>query len=228
MNRDNAVIFKGGKHGIIIVIDKSADFVTIKKVLTAKIRDAYNFFGDAKTAITFKGRELSAVQLDELIGIITTETDLSISFIQDDSGEQGMVIKPDSKELPSPKPPLRLGNRVIDPQNEGTKLSRGNLRNGMSIEHEGSVFLIGDVHAGAEIRATGNVIVFGAIKGKVHAGCEGDASCIIAALTMQAIQLRIADKITYIDPKMIKANNNKIDPSYVYIEGEEVHISTMD
>lgn len=241
MNKNNAVIFKGGKDGIIMILDEAAGFKTIKEVLTDKIRDAYSFFGDAKTAITFKGKELNEAQMMELINIITTETDLTISFVEDMTGpieisrpvatqNMGHIVpapRPDIEEIVLLSKMPRMGRKTVHDEDSSTKLIRGNLRSGKGVEHKGSVFLMGDVNAGAEISATGNIIVFGAIKGKVHAGCEGDISCIIAALTMQPIQLRIADKITYFTPEMIKENSKKIDPSYAYIEGEQIYINAV-
>ena len=58
--------------------------------------------------------------------------------------------------------------------NENTTLfHKGNLRSGRSIEYDGSVVLLGDVNPGAQIKAKGNILVLGAIKGTVHAGCDG-------------------------------------------------------
>ena len=228
MNKNNAVIFKGGKNGIIMILDEHVDFETIKEVLTSKIRDAYDFFGDAKTAIAFQGKELTEAQTLELIGIITTETDLAISFVEDLTGEME-VLRPKRTPLPEMISLPALTRKAKEAaQDAGTvKLIRSNLRSGAGIEHKGSVFLVGDVNAGAEISATGSIIVFGAIKGKVHAGCEGDTSCIVAALTMQPIQLRIANKITYYTPEMIKKNRKKLDPSYAFIEDEQICIEAL-
>ena len=49
--------------------------------------------------------------------------------------------------------------------------------------------------AGGEVIAGGNVIVWGRLRGTVHAGALGDRSAVICALQLAPIQLRIADLI---------------------------------
>ena len=39
-------------------------------------------------------------------------------------------------------------------------------------------------------------MIFGSLRGSAHAGCEGKEECIIAALEMDPIQLRIANIIS--------------------------------
>jgi len=72
---------------------------------------------------------------------------------------------------------------------------RETLRSGRSIYHEGHVIIIGDVNPGAEVIAGGDVIVWGRLRGLVHAGALGDASAIICALELTPTQLRIASQI---------------------------------
>lgn len=74
-------------------------------------------------------------------------------------------------------------------------LLRETLRSGRSIFHEGPVVVIGDVNPGAEIVAAGDVIVWGRLRGMVHAGAQGDVTAVICALELTPTQLRIADRI---------------------------------
>lgn len=74
-------------------------------------------------------------------------------------------------------------------------LLRETVRSGQTIFHEGHVVIVGDVNPGAEVVATGNVIVWGRLRGLVHAGAEGDDSAIICALELVPTQLRIAGQI---------------------------------
>ena len=51
------------------------------------------------------------------------------------------------------------------------------------------------MNPGAKIIAQGNIIILGALKGNVHAGCMGDRSCFVFALDMKPIQIQIGDLI---------------------------------
>lgn len=69
------------------------------------------------------------------------------------------------------------------------------VRSGQSIYHEGHVVVLGDVNPGAQIIAGGNVVVWGRLRGFVHAGAHGNRAALICALELAPTQLRIADEI---------------------------------
>jgi septum site-determining protein MinC len=66
------------------------------------------------------------------------------------------------------------------------------LRSGNSVNYPGHVTVLGDVNPGAEIVAAGSVIVWGHLRGTVHAGAQGDEQAVICALDLSPMQLRIA------------------------------------
>ena len=73
---------------------------------------------------------------------------------------------------------------------------RRTLRSGMSIQHDGDVCILGDVNAGAEVVAAGDVVVWGALRGMVQAGAGGDAAAVVCALLLAPTQIRIADVVS--------------------------------
>ena len=76
------------------------------------------------------------------------------------------------------------------------------LRSGTRIEFPGHVVVLGDVNPGAEILAEGSVIIWGRLRGMVHAGVKGNAASVICALDLSATQLRIAgEAIAALDSK---------------------------
>jgi len=215
MQKDNSVIFKGGKNGIVILLDEAADFEQIKDGLRNKIRGAKGFFADASTSISFKGKAVNEHELLQLIEIINAETDLGITFVEDLTGQlkTSKAKAPKTSKEESP-PPL------------GTYLHKAGLRGGQAIRHNGCVTVLGDINAGAEVIATGSVVVFGAIRGMVHAGSGGDRGAFVCALSLQPIQLRIADIITYF-PKEAMQNKSKIDPVYAFIRDGEIYVAPI-
>ena len=209
MLKDNSVIFKGGKTGIIVLLEESADFKHIAAVLRAKIRDTAHFFDGASTSISFKGKTLTDRQLLNLLDIINEEININITFVEDLTGG------------PAPQKVFKPMLRPVPPANLYTHASV--LRSGQAIRHEGCVSVIGDVNAGAEIVAAGNIVVFGTVYGMVHAGADGNKDAFICALSMQPIQLRIANLIIAFD-KETKQTINKLDPMYAFIKEGEICI----
>lgn len=74
------------------------------------------------------------------------------------------------------------------------------LRSGYKLEYPGHVTIVGDVNPGAEVVASGSIIVWGRLRGVVHAGAEGDGQAFVCALYLAPTQLRIAGQIA-IPPK---------------------------
>jgi septum site-determining protein MinC len=63
------------------------------------------------------------------------------------------------------------------------------------VRHTGHVVVVGDVNPGAEIIAGGDVVVWGRLRGTVHAGAGGDAAAVVCALVLAPTQLRIGSHI---------------------------------
>ncbi|NKB17237.1 MAG: septum site-determining protein MinC [Pseudanabaena sp. CRU_2_10] len=100
------------------------------------------------------------------------------------SVEQGKVANSLTQSLSAPAEPLYVKMTV---------------RSGTEIRHPGSVIVFGDVNAGAEVIADGDILVWGKLKGRAHAGASGNTKAAIAALHLEATQLRIGDYVARVD-----------------------------
>lgn len=74
------------------------------------------------------------------------------------------------------------------------------VRSGTEIRHPGSAIVFGDVNAGGEVIADGDILVWGKLKGVAHAGANGNKQAKIAALHLEATQLRIGDLVARVEP----------------------------
>jgi septum site-determining protein MinC len=80
-----------------------------------------------------------------------------------------------------------------------TLYHRGTLRGGQALHNLGNLVVIGDVNPGAELVASGDIVVFGALRGVAHAGAQGDRAARVIALELAPTQLRIATLIATSD-----------------------------
>jgi septum site-determining protein MinC len=85
------------------------------------------------------------------------------------------------------------------PVGVATLYHRGTLRGGQALHNLGNIVVIGDVNPGAELVASGDIVVFGALRGVAHAGAHGDRSARVIALELAPTQLRIATAIATSD-----------------------------
>ncbi len=100
-----------------------------------------------------------------------------------------------------------------------TLYHRGTLRGGQTLQQLGNVVVVGDVNPGAELIASGDIVVFGALRGTAHAGAQGDASARVFALDLAPTQLRIATYIAADDGK-----RRTVRPEVAYVEGDRIAI----
>ncbi len=84
-------------------------------------------------------------------------------------------------------------NEPIISDTKNTTYINQTLRSGQILEADGNVVIIGDCHPGSEIRAVGDITVWGILSGIAHAGYKGNNSAKVRALKMNAIQIRIGD-----------------------------------
>lgn len=168
-----AVTFKLTRNGLVIILDDNLDFASIKRLLKKKLEESKDFFQGAILKTTIKGRDLEKYELEELCRLINAETgfeDISEDVVTFDWSKNTVEGK--------------------------TKFFRGTMRSGNRIEFKGNVVVMGDVNPGAEIVASGNILITGILKGTVHAGCKGNKNAIVSARGIYPTQLRIAELIT--------------------------------
>ena len=209
MRNENYVIFKGTKDGITVMFDPEVPFDILCEQLEKKVVEASKFFDHVKTAMAFKGRDFTAAEEEELLKIIAKHATMDITFVKTENNEL--------KEL------SELLAKEMSPSNL-TKFHRGSLRNGQKIEFDGSVVVVGDVNPGAEIKAGGNIIILGQLKGMAHAGCKGMTEAFVTAIFMAPVQLRIADIITRF-PEENKRGPKP--PEYAFVQNGQIFVMAL-
>jgi septum site-determining protein MinC len=103
---------------------------------------------------------------------------------------------------------------------QATLYHRGTLRGGQILQQIGNIVVVGDVNPGAELVASGDILVFGALRGTAHAGAQGDAGARVAALVLAPTQLRIAAYIAADD-----ARRKPREPEVAFVRDERIAIA---
>ncbi|HEX2991549.1 MAG TPA: septum site-determining protein MinC [Anaerolineales bacterium] len=196
MNGTNSLIqIKGLRDGLLVSLD-DAPWDEQRAALIAQVDSQPSFFQGARLALDVATQVLKVNELVEL---------------RDQLSERGIALWAVISESPTTEKTaqlLGLATRISKPRPEESRkfsvedlgeetalfLSR-TLRSGTRIEFAGHVVVLGDVNPGAEIVAQGNVMVWGRLRGMVHAGSKGNRAAMICALDLSPTQLRIADEV---------------------------------
>jgi septum site-determining protein MinC len=191
------VAIKGVKDGLLISLDESEEWQGVMADLAARIDQQSSFFTGARITLDVGSRP---VRKDELG---------SAKALLERRGLTLYAVMSESKTTIDSASALDLRANLINPaqqdqaastnhEEDGTfgVMIRRTLRSGRTVRSQGHVVVFGDVNPGAEIIADGDVIVWGRLRGNVHAGASGDESALVCALDMIPTQLRIAGYIS--------------------------------
>lgn len=175
------VSIKSNKYGLVIRLDQELPFDRLAEEVGEKFREADAFFGEAKMAVTFQGRELTKEEETLLLEKMVENSHIRILCVVDeDSGTESYY-----RQVVLLQEALNTRNGVFH---------YGSVMDGETLNCDTNLVILGDVSFGGVVNTSGSAVILGSCRGCVNAGIGGDRNSVIAALIMKPIQLRIADK----------------------------------
>lgn len=180
--KNGAVVVKGSKEGLTILIEEKYDFSVIKERLDEKFSSAKEFFSGARVIVDLSKRKPNQYEEHEIKHLINKKYGMKLVKVINGLGEQMIEQETESK---APKS-----------SSDRTLIIKRTLRSGQGAKFDGNLVIIGDVNPGAEVVASEDIIVMGNLRGVAHAGALGNEKAIVAAFRLLPTQLRIADKIS--------------------------------
>lgn len=216
---ENIISFKATANGLVLIMREEDDFDTIFAHIARKLESSGRFFKGASLAVKYRGKKLTDEQEQIITTLISEKANAEIKSFEEDVSTP--EHEPEEIEKNIEKPKMRL--MYFKGLEEGmTRFYRGTVRSGQLISSEGNLVIIGDVNPGGEIIATGNIVIMGSLRGMVHAGADGNKEAVVAALSLQPTQLRIADVITR-PPDTMETKQGLI-PEIAFVKDELVYI----
>ena len=178
----NCVSINLKKNENIIKLNEDASQEEIIESLKKKLNELKKLYKDEKTPIKVIGKALKNKEIDEIQTLVKNYIDVDVDF--ESPKELGLhnIKKTFKREIATSE----------------TKFHRGSLRSGQKLESQGSIVILGDVNSGAEVIASENIVVLGALRGLAHAGAKGNKEAIIAAGLLDTVQIRIANIVSQI------------------------------
>jgi septum site-determining protein MinC len=211
------VAIKGGKEGLRLHLDESAVWSDVLGALRSQLDQGAQFFNGARVVVDIGNRALTEEQFAELMALMR-EHHLEASALASASRESrsaaraaGVVARPVARSVAAPDEP-----------GEALFVWR-TIRSGQVVRHQGHITIVGDVNAGAEVIAGGNVVVWGRLRGTVHAGALGDRLAMICAIELRPTQLRIADLIARAPDGAAGGR-----PEVAYIDGDQIAVESWE
>ncbi|WP_162179590.1 septum site-determining protein MinC [Thermogemmatispora carboxidivorans] len=212
------IAIKGTRHGLLLTLEPDTPFSELLQALAERLAEAPDFFRGATLTVDTRQRVLQAserVQLENLLAhyrmsIVSLE---QVAGMRRGSLSEGARLGLGLNGGPayaaagpyapySPYEKTGAGAVTVDlgltagqrdpRESDDTLFLRRTVRSGQAIHHHSNIVVLGDVNPGAEVVAGGDVIVWGVLRGMVHAGYPDNEQALVCALLLAPVQLRIA------------------------------------
>lgn len=190
--------------------DQIEQLLAIAKGLGVVPKEVYSSDSDTQAALTERGIKIGCGQPMTLAREVkSAEPSPAPETVEDDdrpleidtTGRRIVMYEGDDLALTQIDTPSGAKESDLSPAEiksrgkDSILYLKQTLRSGQAVSHKGHLVIIGDVNAGAEVVAEGDITVWGCLRGVAHAGLGGNTAAEIRALKLQPIQIRIADAI---------------------------------
>jgi septum site-determining protein MinC len=192
------VTIKGIREGLLVTLG-GGDWNHLLAELEKRLNKTAAFFKGARVALQVGSRTLSTAEIEAVRDLLARNAITLWAVVSEspETQEAARQLELDTV-LPSHAPEKAESADELSAEFSDLPalLVRRTLRSGQALRHAGHVVLIGDVNPGAEVVAGGDVVVWGKLRGIVHAGAMGDESHVVCALELAPTQLRIGSLVT--------------------------------
>lgn len=182
------VTLKGTADGLTITLsDGPWSKVLAELALELERPRAVELFRGAHVRVETGERGLTPLEAEELAWLLELH-DMKFEW----RASPVPVIPPAVTEIPPVPPPNGDFSFKLW---EDAALAPRTVRSGQVLRYAGHIVVLGDVNPGAEVIAAGDVLVWGRLRGVVHAGASGEDNAVVCALMLSPGQLRIGKHI---------------------------------
>ncbi len=190
-----SIRIKGMRDGLLVSLP-AGEWPEQRLALLSQIDTQGAFFQGARLALDVGAQVIKVNQMVELRDQLS-ERKVALWAVLSESSvtEQTAQLLGLATRVSKPRPEEQESAAAGVPT-EGTALFvNRTLRSGTRIEYAGTVVILGDVNPGAEVVAQGNVVIWGRLRGSVHAGTGGEPETVVCALSFAPMRLQIADQL---------------------------------
>ncbi len=195
MNGQNSPFqIKGLRDGLLITFPDT-NWEELQNALLMQVQEKQAFFYGARLALDVGTHVLHVNELSNLRDQLS-ENGVSIWAVISESPktEQTAQLLGLATRISKPRPQESVSYDAPQVDKDSALFINKTLRSGTRIEFPGNVVVLGDINPGAEVVAEGSVIVWGRVRGMLHAGSAGDTKAVICALDLLSPQVRIASE----------------------------------
>ena len=200
---NSTVVLRAYRDGLHLIIKPHLSITEIEAAIQEEISRMNRPLTGTSVQIDVKGPTLQDDEVAYLRSKLKESYNLTV---------RGVAVSDEPAPQPiAAAPTTHIISQALDTQaqadnrdGESSRIVPHTIRSGQTEDcPQGSLIIYGDVNSGAEVRAGGDIVILGALRGNAHAGMNGRLSSVIIAMDLVPLQLQIGNYTNRlpIDPK---------------------------
>lgn len=208
MKMKQSVTLKGTKDGFVLTLDESVAFETVLSDLDQLLEKLHSENKEQKEV-------QKGISLEVKTGMRLFSEDEKAEITEKISSKSQFQLKKISAEV------LTYQQATEWHESNSLQMEIQTIRSGQVLQAPGDILLIGKIHPGGTIRASGSIFILGELLGLAHAGFDGNNEAIVVADFQTDAQIRIAESVQIIENKA-KNQAGTDEKQFAYIN--DLHI----
>ena len=190
---NSTVALRAYRDGLHLIIRPHLSITEIEAAIQQEMSRMNRPLVGASVQIDLKGPILKEEEIEHLKSKLQETYNLTVRSIESFDEQPAPPI--------AAAPTTHTISQIADVQDsrdsETSKVVPYTVRSGQTEDFpQGSLIIYGDVNSGGEVRAGGDIVVLGALRGNAHAGMNGRLSAVVIAMELIPVQLQIGSFVS--------------------------------
>ena len=190
---NSTVALRAYGDGLHLIIRPHLSITEVEAAIQREIARMNRSLAGASVQIDLRSPTLKAEEIEHLSSKLQETYDLTVRGVEvaDEQPVAPPIAAAPTTHVISPTMDTR------PPRNsEPSRIIPHTIRSGQTEEFpQGSLIIYGDVNSGSEVKAGGDIVVLGTLRGSAYAGMNGRLSAVIIAMDFAPLQLQIGNYV---------------------------------
>lgn len=187
---NSTVALRAYRDGLHLIIRPHLSITEVEAAIQQEISRMNRSLAGASVQIDLKSPTLKEAEIELLSSKLQETYDLTVRGVE-------VADEPAAPPIAA-APTTHVISQTTDTRDhrdgEPSRIVPHTIRSGQTEEFpQGSLIIYGDVNSGGEVRAGGDIIVLGTLRGSAYAGMNGRLSAVIIAMDFASLQLQIGN-----------------------------------
>ena len=189
---NSTVALRAYRDGLHLIIRPHLSITEVEAAIQQEISRMNRSLAGASVQIDLKSPTLKEEEIELLSSKLQESYDLTVRGVE----VADEPVAPPIAAAPTTHVISQTTDARSHRDSEPSRIVPYTIRSGQTEEFpQGSLIIYGDVNSGSEVRAGGDIVVLGTLRGSAYAGMNGRLSAVIIAMDFAPLQLQIGNYV---------------------------------